>query len=396
MILKRNMMLSIKYNCDFCSSDAMEFIYTPINTCRGMEVYVCNACGLLQSFATKEYESRPPGSMSADADRSSFRYTKDLVSGSYLKVFNQHVDFKSVEKILDVGSNRGAFIRWIEANHKGKKITAIEPHPEIPSSYSSLPNIDLHNCRFENTQLQNDYYDFVFCVHTLEHASSAKNMLLGIKDSLKDGGAFFLAVPNAIFFNDIIEEIFIDPHTYHFNYQLLKDFVISLGFSIEYAGDSTGPDIILLLKKTKGANLTAAFRSIDVDFSSEVRANVKSYSKNIINNRLDLKQSSEKLRVAATSKKVVVWGGGRIFDALVTFGQLNKNDIYLVIDKFLVAYVSEISGYKLSPPHILNHEDINSIVVYIASRNYADEIMAEARAFGVTNFIVFGDKSKLG
>ena len=388
-------MLSIKYDCDFCASDEMEFIYKPINTSRGMEVYVCNACGLLQSFATIEYESRPPASMSADADRSSFRYTKDLVSGSYLKVFNQHVNFKSIDKILDVGSNRGAFIRWIEQDYKGKKITAIEPHPEIPS-YSSLPNVDFHNCRFENTQLKKDYYDFAFCVHTLEHASSAKNMLLGIKDALKFGGTFFLAVPNAIFHSDIIEELFIDPHTYHFNYQLLKDFVVSLGFSIEYAGDLTEPDIILLLKKTKRDNSTFALRPLDVNFPSEVRANVKSYSKNIINNRLDLKSSSEKLRVAAKSKKVVVWGGGRIFDALVTFGELNKNDIYLVIDKFLVAYASEISGYKLSSPNALDNEDINSIVVYIASRNYAEEIMTEARAYGITDFIVFGDKSNLG
>ena len=387
------MMLSTKYNCDFCASDAMEFIYTPINTSRGMEVYVCNACGLLQSFATKEYESRPPGSMSADADRSSFRYTKDLVSGSYLKVFNQHVNFENINKILDVGSNRGAFIRWIEGNYQGKEITAIEPHPEIPSAYSGLPNVELHNCRFENTQLLSDYYDFAFCVHTLEHAVSAKDMLLGIKDSLKDGGTFFLAVPNVMFYGDIIEEIFIDPHTYHFNYKLLKDFVISLGFSVEYAGDSTGADIILLLKKVKVADSTATFRSVDENISSEVKADVKSYSKNIISNRLDLKNSAEMLRIAAKSKKVVVWGAGRIFDALVTFGELNENDIHLVVDKFLAAYISEIKGYKLHVPAVLENEDPSSILVYIASRDYADEIMAEARTYGIDDFFVFGNKA---
>jgi SAM-dependent methyltransferase len=385
--------LPIKHSCDFCTSDEMEFIYTPINTIRGMEVYVCNACGLLQSFATKKYESRPAGSMSADADRSSFKYTKDLVSGSYLEVFNQHVDFKCFDKILDIGSNRGAFIRWIEEGHPGKQITAIEPHPEIPRSYSSLTNVKLHNCRFENAQLPNNTYDFAFCVHTLEHAISAKEMLLGIRDALKDGGYFFLAVPNVMFYSDIIEEIFIDPHTYHFNYKLLKDFVVSLGFSVEYAGNPTGADIILLLKKVRSTNSTNKFKSLDVSFSLEVKDVVKRYSKNIINNRLDLKNSSEKLRIAAQVKKVVVWGGGRIFDALVTFGELDKNDIYLVIDKFLVSYVSEISGYKLSPPNVLENEDVNSIVVYIASRNYADEIMAEARTYGINDFIVFGNKS---
>ena len=74
------------------------------------------------------------------------------------------------------------------------------------------------------------------------------------------------------------------------------------------------------------------------------------------------------------------------------FSKLNKNGILLFIDRFLVAYVSEISGYKLSSPNVLYNVDINSIVVYIASRNYADKIMAAARAYGITDFIVFGDK----
>jgi hypothetical protein len=173
----------------------------------------------------------------------------------------------------------------------------------------------------------------------------------------------------------------------------LKDFVISLGFSVEYAGDSTGADIILLLKKVKVTDSTAPFRSIGENFSSEVKADVKSYSKNIINNRLDLKNSSEMLRIAAKSKKVVVWGGGRIFDALVTFGELNENDIHLVVDKFLAAYVSEIKGYKLHVPAVLENEDPSSILVYIASRDYADEIMAEARTYGIDDFIVFGNKA---
>jgi hypothetical protein len=88
-----------------------------------------------------------------------------------------------------------------------------------------------------------------------------------------------------------------------------------------------------------------------------------------------------------------VWGGGRIFDALVTFGELNKNDIHLVIDKFLSAYVNQIRGYELHSPSILENEDPNSVLVYIASRDYAREIMAEARTYGVDDFIVFGNKA---
>ena len=386
------MMLSIKNSCDFCESDQMEFIYSPIKTRRGIEVHVCNFCGLLHSFSTLDYESRPKGSMSANADRSSFRYTKDLVAGRYLEVFNDIIDFNNVDTILDIGSNRGAFIRWIKSSYKEKKITAIEPHPEIPESYSGLDNIEFHNCRFENVDLSKNTYDFAYCVHTLEHAVSAKSMLLDIRDSLNYGGILFLAVPNVIFHNDVIEELFIDPHTFHFNYELLKTFVLSIGFDIIYAGDKLEPDIIFVLKKIRKSSKMVQFKP-NINHASKVKSEIKNYSKNIITNRNDLKDSTQKLREAAKSKKVIVWGGGRIFDALVTYGGLEKNDIHMVIDKFLSSYVNEIKGYKLYPPDIIEGQDKKLILIYVASRDYADEIIEEAKSYGIHDFIIFGRKS---
>ena len=71
-------------------------------------------------FYTVEYDSRPHGNMSCDADRSSIRY-KSLVSSDYFKAislatssFDQdgHISF------LDVGSNRGAFYTLISNKFK--------------------------------------------------------------------------------------------------------------------------------------------------------------------------------------------------------------------------------------------------------------------------------------
>ena len=63
----------------------------------------------------------------------------------------------------------------------------------------------------------------------------------------------------------------------------------------------------------------------------------------------------------------------------------------MVVDKFLSLYVDEISGYKLRNPSILAGEDMDSILVYIASRDYADEIRKEARSYGVNHFLEFGN-----
>ena len=376
--------------CDFCASNSLAHVYSPIRSARGMEVYVCNECGLVQSFPTVPYQSRPPGSMSADADRSSYRYTKDVISGRYEKCFAQISNFSNFKKVLDVGSNRGAFVRYLELHHPGKQITAIEPDSSITDSYSVLSNVSLQKCRFENSQLLENHYDFAYCAHTLEHANSAREMLCGVRRALKPSGLFFVAVPNLIFHPDIIEEIFIDPHTYHFNFSILRDFVSQMGFSIEYEGEPNEGDLILLLKKTDIDEADLKFVPTYRLLAQQTEDEIVVYKDNIHRNRILLRDSAVQLNAAAAKKRIVIWGGGRIFDALVRFGGLDLSCVYRVVDKYLYRYVQELHGCKLGAPSALSGENPDTLLVYIASREYADEIRVEAEAFGITSFIQFG------
>ena len=81
---------------------------------------------------------------------------------------------------------------------------------------------------------------------------------------------------------------------------------------------------------------------------------------------------------------------GRILDGLVRFGGLDLSKVHMVVDKFLSAYVNQLHGCKLESPRALEKEDPDEVLVYIASRDYADEIRAEAQAMGVKSFIQFG------
>lgn len=382
--------MPIRERCDFCASTQLDHVYTPIRSTRGMEVYVCDHCGLVQSFSTIAYQSRPPGSMSADADRSSYRYTKDVISDRYDKCFTQCVDFTKFEHILDIGSNRGAFIKYLGTHYPGKQITCIEPDPTITGAYSVLPNVSVQECRFEHARLLENYFDFAYCAHTLEHADSAREMLLGIRRALKPSGLLFVAVPNLVFHEDVIEELFIDPHTFHFNFFLLRSFCSQMGFSVEYAGEPKEADLILLLKKQEADTMQLKFYPSDQGLAQEAKKEIAYYKKNIQRNRIALKDSVERLGEAAKTYKIVIWGGGRIFDAMVRFGGLDLTTIYLVVDKFLYRYVKELHGVKLDSPSVLENENPGSVLVYIASRDYADEIRAEAGALGITHFIQFG------
>lgn len=382
--------MSIKTCCDFCGTETLEHAYTPINSARGMEVFLCNRCGLAQSFPTKPYESRPPGSMSADADRSSYRYTKDVISDRYDECFTQFVDFSNVRDVLDVGSNRGAFIRYLETRHPGKRIVAVEPDPTVTTGYASLLDVSVQACRFEHAQLPENHFDFSYCAHTLEHADSARDMLLGIRRALKPGGLLFIAVPSLIFYRDIIEEIFIDPHTYHFSFHLLKDFASQAGFTVEYAGKPEDPELMLLLKKQGDNTIEPHFSPSDTSLACKAKAEILRYALDIHHNREAMKESVRRLSEAGERYKVIIWGGGRIFDALVRFGGLDVTKIDLVVDKYLHRYVSVLHECPLASPEVLRQMNPASILVYIASRDYANEIRAEASAMGITHFIQFG------
>lgn len=383
--------MNTNLKCDFCSEINLDFIYTPINSARGVQVHVCDHCGLVQSIATTSYVSRPPGSMSADADRSSYRYTKDVISGRYDEIFASHIDFEEITNVLDVGSNRGAFVNYLDHNHAGKSIVAIEPDSSVVAEYANRINVNVQVCRFENADLPTNYFDFAYCAHTLEHASSARQMLHGIGRALKPGGKFFLAVPNLLFYEDVIEEIFIDPHVFHFNYSILKECVQQLGFAIDYAGSPQEHEIIFLLRKIGCTFEEKIFLPLNSDLANQNKDNISKYDLRILRNRESLKESVERLNKASLSNKIVIWGGGRIFDALVRFGNLDVSKIYMIVDKYLHRYVKELYGRPLMSPDALADLDTRNILVYIASREYAVEIEEEARKLGVRNFISFGE-----
>lgn len=376
--------------CDFCSAPALEYAYTPIRSARGMHVFVCQECGLVQSFPTLQYESRPPGSMSADADRSSYRYTKDVISGRYDDCFTQFVDFSRISDVLDVGSNRGAFINYLETHHPGKRIVGIEPDSSVISGYESLTNVTVQARRFEHAQLPDNHFDFSYCAHTLEHADSAREMLLGIRRALKSGGLLFVAVPSLIYYSDVIEELFIDPHNYHFDFYLLKDFVSQIGFTVVYAGEPFDSEVVLLLRKNDDEIPHWPYIPTRPKHASEAMAGILRYAENIHHNRACLKESARQLNDAGGRHKLVIWGGGRIFDALVRFGGLDVSKVDYVVDKYLFRYADNVHGCRLVSPDVIRQEAPEKVLVYIASRDYADEIRGEAGAMGVNMFIQFG------
>ena len=120
---------------------------------------------------------------------------------------------------------------------------------------------------------------------------------------------------------------------------------------------------------------------------------MKEYREVLSRNRKLVDKDASKLKKILTSnKKLIFWGAGCIFDAIRKFGNITPDDNIFLVDKYLPANLNEISGFKLYyPDEIVNFIDDESYL-YIASKDYKDEIINEASVYNFKNIFCFGEK----
>jgi len=288
---------------------------------------------------------------------------------------------------FDIGSNRGHFVLWVKGLKPSAAVTAIEPDSLVIDTYKKVTD-KLILDRFENVLFPKDtVFDFIYCSHTLEHSYSAVGMLTSVRNLLSPKGLAYIEVPNieVIGKSDIIEEYFIDKHTFHFHPDILKNLLGSVGLSIkkQYIDQY---NIGFLVQKTKplpektfsNTRLVSAERKL-----------IYAYQLLLPKNRRKLKFVAEKLNEFSKRQKVVYWGGGRIFDALVTFGKLDTSRIAGVVDSYLSNYLEKVHEVKLHSPTALRF--LQPDVVVILAQSSAEEIEHQARSFGSRHVIKFRD-----
>lgn len=376
--------------CDFCLSPLMVPDYLPQGTRRAMTVHVCPICGLSQSSQGIP-EPKRIRTLSTDADWGNVRHGKGVRFSTLRAILEREVDWNEIRRAIDVGANRGDFILWLKSAHPKVEAWAIEPDASVVAAYSQLSGVRLHIDRLEQVSLPAAQFDLIFCSHTLEHADSAAVMLETMRLALRPGGLLLLEIPNlaGITGQDIVEEFFIDKHTFHFDRETLLDYLKSTGFSVVHGSEDTDVLNITLLLRREGD------RGQYYPCDGEIRAArnrewIAEFSKRLPTNRALLKRIvDEKLRPLGKRQKVGYWGAGRIFDALVNYGGLNSEDVYCLVDRHLYGIIPETHGIAIDRPETLRLSEPQVLVVLGRS---AEELMARtAYAFGVRHVVKFSE-----
>jgi 2-polyprenyl-3-methyl-5-hydroxy-6-metoxy-1,4-benzoquinol methylase len=362
--------------CELCRSDALRPVYVPERSTRNIQIYICEACGLVQSLPRADRAPRAAPAVSGGADWGNIRYGKGFRTKIAIDAVARHCDVAAPFSVLDVGSNRGSFAHALLAMAPQAEIVAIEPDERVAASCAGLSRTQLQVSRIEDTPLETARFDVVHSCHTIEHLAHPACALLDHWRTLKDGGLLILDAPNIAIIgsDDIVEEWFIDKHLYHFSRHTLSRMVEASGFSIlECPDPADSANLFFVARKHEAAHDFVPDNSHESQDAQDLIARyIAGRSRNLAALIL---VAAELARMAP--RKIAMWGAGRIFDSLVVHGRFDAGALSLLIDSHLKAHIGERHGCALVGPEALATDEPGVIVVM--SRGFAGEIEAEAR-----------------
>jgi 2-polyprenyl-3-methyl-5-hydroxy-6-metoxy-1,4-benzoquinol methylase len=353
--------------CPLCGGADLRPVYRPDGTRRGLTVHLCQDCALVQSLPRTATAARQPAAISGGADWGNLRYGKGFRVADTMAALGG----RQPRRILDIGSNRGAFLfaareAWPEAT-----ITAVEPDARVVGDYAALPGVTLHLAPVEAVALEEGGHDLVHCSHTLEHVADPVAVLKQIAAALAPGGVAYIEVPDlaTVARADIVEEWFIDKHLYHFDRDSLALALARAGLR-PVAGIAAGLHLSAVVERGpwRGA--------LPPGDPARTAALIAGYVERLAANRAALAGAAARIARMADCGRVAIWGAGRILDSLVRIGGLDLGRIAAVVDRELVKHTAAVHGAPLIAPAGLAGQAVDTIV--IASREFAGEIVAEA------------------
>lgn len=381
--------------CKLCSYPISSAPYFPVGTHLGAEVFTCEGCGVVQtSYSRPRAHSGRIVSISCDADWGNIRHGKSLRSLASVAFIKSVLGTSTtdVKTVLDIGANRGSFAKIVhELFPNSEYIFAIEPDSKILDWSNSEPLTHIECARFENVELKESSFDFAYSSHTLEHADCPLAMLAQTNRALRDGGLHFLEVPNLFNICDQsnVEEFFIDKHTFHFSRESLELLVAHAGFEIVSQNpESDLYNITYLLRKVSAPKTLPLPQRMVHEYAAHVRSRLSVYSRTLSINRLNLRVKARKIEELSLHSNVALWGGGRVFDALVRYGNLDVSKVCFMIDSFITPYVNSQHTLKYFLPEN-NPRTADSVVVL--ARSSSKEIADSARKIGLSGVLFLSD-----
>ena len=215
--------------CEVCGSSN----YSEIGTIKNIwqsdkKVYQCCNCGLyfidlptdeeIYALYKNEYHNNIKNKLFETA-KSKMRYARSLSQFNFIK---KYIDFHN-KKVCEIGAFDGLLLNIFKKN--GCDVYGYELNDNARLYAKNKYDIDLKPNFLESEEK----YDIIMLSHVIEHFKNPFDVLIKIKNMLKDNGYLYIEVPNSPNKNqcsyDILMRYLSTEHIVNFNIENLKMFV---------------------------------------------------------------------------------------------------------------------------------------------------------------------------
>lgn len=365
--------------CVICDGK-LEYIHTPKKSNIGLQILICIVCGFVQSKKNlddsffqnkKNIESNKIEYLSCDSDYSEGRVGKQQMVNDAKKIIQNNISLLTKNPtVLDMSSARGHFIEYI-SQYSPIEITGFEQDKYMVESYIDTNKFNILNIDYRDYD-KNKFFDLIYSCHTLEHYSNPIQYFEFINNHLHEDGLLLLDVPNLDVVNTglALDDYFYDKHRTYFEKRILE-YIFSL-FSMEIIDEiESRSTLVLLVKKVLKIKKTE-LPDGNYDFN---KLNIEKYLKNLNENRknsVNVVKLINKEISRKNNNKIIFYGAGRLFDALIKYGGLPAKDIDYLIDNHLSTATDQIHGIKLFNENLL--DKIQDGIIFICAKSSSNEI----------------------
>ena len=185
--------------CNLCGSRNSKVLFASTRYPDGypFDVLQCRSCGLVfRDFSLSSHFFLKQGT-----NTWSRRSCPDKYTARKMLVFNFFIEFispfRKLNRILDVGSGQGLFLKLCSDNYW--QVWGLEVDPRLAKYSKKHYNIEVFNGSLEESQYQENFFDAITFINVLEHLPDP---YFAIKEShrlLRPGGCLLIRFTNAAF-----------------------------------------------------------------------------------------------------------------------------------------------------------------------------------------------------
>jgi SAM-dependent methyltransferase len=259
-------------SCDLCGARDWIVLHTGDRYGMGLHTVYCRQCGLLF------LNPRPTASAMSEFYRDHYRRFYESVTvpdEGYLErgalrkradhvvdVVSRYADRAGGEhdvRFLDIAGAEGTFLKCVREAFPDAYLCGVEPNPQFAEYARSHAGAHIYTGRLEDYLCSAERealpFDVITLNHVLEHFSSPREALVGIRDLLASDGILYVEVPNVVNGGGI-GQIHL-AHLYMFYPETLELLCTSCGYEVVDSQTEGLPGIcpamcVVLRKRTDG------------------------------------------------------------------------------------------------------------------------------------------------